>query len=67
MKKYYKKDLCVLFVHYFLLDIEHYLRDDVVFQEKLRDLNNYLISKLDVEYEGEIVDEYVVMEVEEKE
>lgn len=67
MKKYYKKDLMFLFIHYWLYDIARYHIDDEEYQRLLRNLNDYVISKLRVEHSGDIVDEYVVMEVEEKE
>lgn len=65
MKKYYKKDLMFLFIHYWLCDIARCHIDDEEYQRLFRDLNNYVISKLRVEYKGDIIDEYVVIEVEE--
>ena len=69
MKKYYKRDLIYLIIFYTLEDLSCYHVDDEEWQEKLSELCSFIESRMnkDCPFNGDIVDEYVVVEVEEKE
>lgn len=65
----YKKDFEFLLIHYVLQEIMSYHTDDEEWQNKIHSLNNFVVSRLNAEcsYKGDIVDRYVVVEVEEEE
>lgn len=67
MKKYFKLNLNCYYIYNVLERLREFYYNDEEYQKRILSLIDYMLSKITVEHNGEIIDQYVVIEVEEDE